>query len=467
MKALRILIGIVLSGTLLFGGWVVLFRQEWLREGPEAEAPEPPTDVPIHVAKVKRMTLHKYVEGYGVAGPAQLYAGAAPSSARMASPVAGVVTEVKCAVGEKVEKGTILFQLDDRALRAEEAKAEAALASARAGKISAEASVLKLKTSTRPEQISIAQTAVQKAKQAADFAAQNHERQKALAKDELAATKQVEESASLLAAAREDLATAEKQLALLKNTPAPEELAEAEAKVKESAAKITEGEKALSAAALQRSLLTIKSPLSATVVRLNIYPGEQVDPANVIIELVDLDRLEISAQVPSSDLALLRPGQPVDIYCAVAKAQEKEKESDDNTEPPAFQSKLTSVGWQVDPKTDLATARVALPPKSGVQPGQSARVRVTVDEHRDCLVVPIACVFRDKTDIQVIATIENNKSELQNVKPGLTENGWVEIKNDDIKEGMTVAAEGAYGLPETTKVHILPDAKKPPTPEKK
>src|SRR5205814_908810 len=152
----------------------------------------------------------------------------------------------------------------------------------------------------------------------------------------------------------------------------------------------------------QRSLLTIKAPLTATVVRLNVYPGEQVDPANVIIELVDLDHLEISAQVPSIDLAQLKPGQPVDIYCAVAKAPAPDKNKESSGDEAAFKSTLTSVGWQVDPKTDQATVRVALPANSGVQPGQSARLRVTIDEHKDVLAVPIECVFRDKTDIQVI-----------------------------------------------------------------
>lgn len=469
MKAVRITIGIVLGIALIGTSWVVLFHSEWLKPVPKSEEPEPVTDVPVHVAKVTRATLHKYVECYGSAGAAQLYAGGQPSTARIASPVAGIVSDVTCSIGQHVEKGVPLFQLDDRVAHAEEAKAEAALVSAQSTKASAQASLAKLKASTRPEQLAIAEIALKKARQAAEFASQNHERQKALAKDELSSAKQQEETALALAAAHEDQTSAEKQLALLKNTPPPEELAEAEAKITEAAAKITEAEKTLAAARLQRSLLSIKAPIAATIVKLNVYPGESVDVTSVIIELVDLNRLEISALVPSSELKVLKPGQPVEVFCAVATmpAQDKEKNDEDASDAATFKCTLTALGKQVDSKTDLATVRVALPVNSGVQPGQVTRLRITVDEHRDCLVVPEECVFRDKTNIEVIAVIENGKSGLQNVKRGLSENGLVEIKGEDIKEGLTVVAAGAYGLPEETKVHILPDDKKSPAREKK
>ena len=100
MKAVRITIGIVLGAALLGMGWVELFHSEWLKPAPKSEEPEPVTDVPVHVAKVTRATLHKYVECYGSAGAAQLYAGGQPSTARIASPVAGVVTDVTCSIGQ-------------------------------------------------------------------------------------------------------------------------------------------------------------------------------------------------------------------------------------------------------------------------------------------------------------------------------------------------------------------------------
>ncbi|MEI6231925.1 MAG: HlyD family efflux transporter periplasmic adaptor subunit [Planctomycetota bacterium] len=473
MKAVRITIAILMSAALLGSGWVVIFRSEWLKPVAKAEEKEPDTDVPVHVAKVARATLHRYVDCFGSVGAAQLYSGGEPSTARIASPIAGVVTKVSCFIGQSVEKGAPLFDLDDRVARAEEAKSDAALSSANAALKSAQASLLKLQKSTRPEQIAIAEIALKKAKQATDFTAQNHERQKALAKDELSSAKQVEETASILAAAREDQTSAEKQVTLLKNSPPPEEIAEAEAKIAEAVAKIAEAEKAQAAARLQRTLLSVKSPIAATVVKLNLYPGESVDATAIIIELVDLNRLEISALVPSSDLKALKIGQSVNVFCAVPKTQVPEKDQDEDAsgEKPAFNGTLSAFGHQVDPKTDLATVRVALPKNSGVQPGQLARLQITVEEHRDCLAIPEECVFRDKTGIDVIAVVEKDKSALQGVKRLLSENGLVEIVGtggDEVKEGQLVVTAGTYGIPkEETKVHILADEKKSTAREKK
>src|SRR5258707_14936124 len=128
MKVMRIIIGIVFFAAVIAAGTVVLFYPEKLKPEHKAEEKEPTPNVPVHVAKVTRATLHRYIECYGPVGASQLYAGGQPSTARLASPVAGVVAEVTCALGQRVEKGAPLFQLDDRAARAEEAKAEAALA---------------------------------------------------------------------------------------------------------------------------------------------------------------------------------------------------------------------------------------------------------------------------------------------------------------------------------------------------
>src|ERR1043165_810825 len=265
MKALRITSGILLGAAILGGAWVLWYHSDWIKPPPAAEEPEPVTDVPVHVTKITRATLHKYIECFGVAAPAQIYSGGTPASARVTAPAPGIISELRCFIGQHVDKNAVLFQLDDRVARAEESKAEAALGSARAAEASAQASLHKLKASTRPEQVAIAEIALRKARQAVETAAQNHERNKTLARDELAAAKQVEESAALLAAAREDQVSAEKQLMLLKNTPAPEELGEADAKVAEAAAKVVETEKALAATRQQRTLLTVTAPLAATV----------------------------------------------------------------------------------------------------------------------------------------------------------------------------------------------------------
>jgi RND family efflux transporter MFP subunit len=94
----------------------------------------------------------------------------------VASPVAGIVARIECVEGQKVSKGTVLFQLDSR----------------------------------------LADVAYEKAKKALAFAEENFERQKKLLPVEGTSKKSYLEAEQQLNAARSELAAAETDLALLR-----------------------------------------------------------------------------------------------------------------------------------------------------------------------------------------------------------------------------------------------------------
>ena len=72
------------------------------------------TEVAVHVGKITRATLHAYVTAYGTVEPEPATRDKAAAGARIASPFAGVVNEVKCYEGQQVKKGDVLFRLDSR-----------------------------------------------------------------------------------------------------------------------------------------------------------------------------------------------------------------------------------------------------------------------------------------------------------------------------------------------------------------
>src|SRR5207253_10152427 len=179
--------------------------------------------------------------------------------------------------------------LDDRIAKANEEQAAAVLASA-------QASLAKLKATPRPEQLELAQLVVDKARSSVDFAAKNVERQKQLLESDNTSQKAVEAAQLELIAAQNDLKVAQKQLAILKASPTPEELAEENAKV-------TEAQKAFQASQLQRSLLKINSPIAGTVTKINVNVGEPVDSTKVLGQVVALDRLVAAVNIPASEAA--------------------------------------------------------------------------------------------------------------------------------------------------------------------
>src|SRR5579859_4795033 len=343
MKHLRSVIpGILIFSALAAGIWALAFHAEWFKAkgDDDDEAAGEVIPVPtVRLGKITRAGLHRYVEGTGIVEGEPPRADRPAGSSRVASPLAGIVSEVHCGIGSRVEKGDLLFQLDDRIARSEEEKARAALGSARAA-------LEKLKSFPRPEQLKVAEMQVERATQAAELARKKQARLTRLVADQLAAEKTLQEADLDLANALNDQTTAEKQLLLLRSSPTREEVAEAQAKV-------VEAEKALGGAELQRSLYQIRAPLSGTVVRAKGSPGEAIDLATVLAEIIDLDRLVVEAMVPSPSLASLKEGQDVEVRAGPESSAARSPKT-------MIRGKVALVGLDVDRKLDSALVRVAL-----------------------------------------------------------------------------------------------------------
>jgi HlyD family secretion protein len=414
-------------------GWLQATLVAIGEKGQGAEADEDPdntkNEIPVHVAKVTTATLRKYAEGVGTVGPrpargaGAVGGGSPPGGAGVVPAMAGVVSRVAVGVGEQVKAGEVLLELDDRAARAAEA-------AAMAGLVQAEASLKALMGGPRPEQLEMAKLAVGKARAALGIAEKGHDRAVMLAAGQGVSAKMMEQATNDLAAARTDLATAEQQLLILQNTPAPEDVAVEQAKV--AVARAT-----LAAATTQLSLLKVVAPMDGTVTSIPVGVGDGVDSTRAVAQLVALDRLGVMVQLAAEDVPekveglVMRVGEDVEV-------------------------KVTAASPAVEGKSGSVTVWADLPPATRLRPGQSVRVRLVVAEHAGVLAVPVAAVVADENGDGVIALIDKDQATHKSVERGIEENGFVEIRADGLTEGMTVATAGAYGLPQATRVKVVP-----------
>jgi membrane fusion protein (multidrug efflux system) len=406
MKTASVAAGAALVVALLGGGWVVVFHGEWIRRAPEAEEDaKVETEVPVHTTKIVRATLRRYVDGYGTVAPDPAHDGKPAAGARLAAPVAGVLAQALCAEGERVEKGATLFQLDARVAVADEQRAAAAAVSSRA--------------------------ALPRLAAAHEYAERELTRTKQLRQENLASEKDLRDAELRLTSAQSDLA--------------------------EVRAKVAEADQVLGAAQTHRSLLAIKAPLSGTVVRLAVNPGEAVETATVLAEIVDLDRLVVSATIPATELPSLKLGQPVEMYVAerARDAAVAARADDADAGALAYQGPLAFVGLQVDTKTDTVPVRVVVPAGAGLRPGQYLRLRIAVDERADCLAVPVESAVAGPEGGAVLAVVADGKATQRAVRLGLRDHGLVEVTGEGLREGLTVVAAGAYGLPKETRVRVV------------
>jgi len=336
---------------------------------PEEQEEQVATEVAVHVGKIVRATLHNYVVAYGAVEPEPAWNGRPPASARISTPVAGIIAEAGCVEGQQVSKGETLFRMDSR----------------------------------------LADVLVDKAEQAVAFAEKNYDRQKKLRETEATSVKLLQTAEQELNSARNELLSAQTQLALL----------------------------------------IVKAPLVGTVVQVYAKPGDVVDTTTTLAELVDLDRLVVSAKVPSAELPLLKLGQPVEFSVAGATTEAGAKT------PRVLTGALTFIGSEVDAKTDTVLVRVAPRDKAGLRPGQFVTLRIVCEERPGCLAVPDESVVTDTDGRSVIALVEGDKAIQKPVKTGLKEGGLVEIEGEGVKEGMAIVTTDAYGLPRETKIRVI------------
>jgi membrane fusion protein (multidrug efflux system) len=195
--------------------------------------------------------------------------------------------------------------------------------------------------------------------------------------------------------------------------------------------------KNLQDAEAQLALLRVVAPLSGTVVRVNVKPGQAVDGSTVVAEVMDLNRLAVSAEIPASEAKDLTVGDPVEVLSG-----------------PPVTTGLSFVSPEVSQDNGTVLVRALLPAESGLRPGQFSPLRVVTAVHTNCLAAPAESVVTDESGHSVIALVSGDEATQTPVQTGFRENGWVEVAGSGLKAGDTVVTVGAYALPDKTKIQI-------------
>ncbi len=196
--------------------------------------------------------------------------------------------------------------------------------------------------------------------------------------------------------------------------------------------------KNLQDAEAQLAALEIVAPLSGTVTRLVVKPGEAVDVNMPVAEVIDLSRLAVSSEIPAAEATELKTGQEVQVQ----------------SETPVT-AVLSFVSPAVDAKNGTVLTQVLLPADSGLRPGQFVQLKIVTAVHTNCLAAPSESVVTDEGGKSVIALVNGDEATQTPVMKGLREDGWVEVAETGLKEGASVVTVGAYGLPEKTKIRVL------------
>lgn len=197
---------------------------------------------------------------------------------------------------------------------------------------------------------------------------------------------------------------------------------------------------ALAAAETDLAYRNIAAPLSGTVTRLGAEVGQHVDATTVLAQVVDLDRLVVTAGVPARQIAGIAVGRDVRI----------------GSGEDAPVGRVSVLGKDIDPATGTYRVQASIPAARGFMPGQFTEIHVVTEEHADALVVPEVSLVTSGGE-SWISVVEDDHATRRSVAAGIRDAGLVEVSGDGISEGLSVVTDEAYSLPEETAVHVVED----------
>ena len=381
----------------------------WWVFGRNAEAEK---DSATESAKVIRRDVSSTVLATGAVKPQ------VGAEVRVGARISGKVDHLYANIGDIVEKGQIVAELESNDLAATVDQRQAELQVAKA-KLSAV-------TALGPREIEKAEAEVAQWQATNILTKKDLFRQEDLLQKDFTSQQSRDQAQEQLSVSEARLASALKALDLAK-TRYEEDLKQVRADIKRAKA-------ALVNAKVKLSYATITAPISGVIGSVSTQQGETVSAglnAPTFVTIIDLDRIQVDAFVDETDIGKVKVGQKamftVDTYPnkdfkgAVAAIYPKA----------IIQENVVNYDVVID---------INSPFKNLLRPDMTASVTIYQKERKGVLMVPRQAIIREGGHKYVLVQSSNGPPQKSAVKTGMSSGSNIEIISG-INEGDTVVIE--------------------------
>ncbi|MDZ7644529.1 MAG: efflux RND transporter periplasmic adaptor subunit [Woeseiaceae bacterium] len=163
-----------------------------------------------------------------------------------------------------------------------------------------------------------------------------------------------------------------------------------------------------------------------------------MQPGELTFRITDTSRLVAELEVPQTELARFRAGQPLALRVDAAPGA-------------VFNAEIARISPTIDRETGTFGITAYIDNRDGaLVPGMFARVSIRTEKHAQVVTIPVTAVV-DEDGRQVVYIIADGTAERRPVRTGIADGGRVEIVAG-LAVGETVIASGAGGLRDGTRV---------------
>ncbi|MBK8215242.1 MAG: efflux RND transporter periplasmic adaptor subunit [Myxococcales bacterium] len=343
----------------------------------------------------------------------------APSRVTVSATASGLVVSVGAELGQHVDTGKLLVQIDDKEARAQLAQAAAAVEQARA-RVSQLRSVGAV----------VANQSLTQAQTNLDKAQADYDRTQKLAAQGAVAAVELDTVKRALELAKAQKAAAEAQS--LGSSPTG-----ADTRVTSSALLQAEAQRA--GAEVRLSQLRILATSPGTVLTRAVEPGDVVQPGRALFTIAADGDEQLTFQADERNLAAIALGQK-----ALASADAFPNES--------FEAETSYIAPSIDPQRGTVEVRLRVPkPPKYLLPDMTVSIDLLVASKKDVLVVPTEAVRGAATPTPWVLAVEGGKAHRRDVKLGITGEGTTEIVSG-LEPGTELVVPDGRVVPEGKRV---------------
>jgi HlyD family secretion protein len=329
--------------------------------------------------------------------------------------------------GQRVHRGQLLAELENRDL-------SAAAMDNRGAYDQAQAAYETNVGATLPEDTQKAELEVQTARESLQAQQTLYSSREDLFKQGALPRKDLDQAAVALAQARSQYNIAKKHLDSLNAITKQQAL-------KAAGGQLASAKGKLMGAEAQLSYSEIRSPIDGFITDRPLYPGEMASITAPLLTVMDISQIIAKAHVPQADALLLRKGDKASI--ALAGLDKK------------IGGTVRLVSPALDPNSTTVEIWIqAANASQQLRPGMTVQLSITAQTVLDALVIPASALLNASGDGAQIMVIDSQGiAQSREVKTGIRNAQGVQITSG-LQAGEQVISQGAYGLPDKTKVKI-------------
>ena len=375
--------------------------------------------VTVQVSPVEKQTIQHTIGTQAILFPKQ--------QAAIVPKITAPVQKFLVKRGGSVRAGQLLAVLENRDLSAAAQDTKGAYEQAQASYETTTAASL-------PEEIQKAEADTQQAQQVLNAQEKVFESRQLLFDQGALPRKELDQSRVDVTQARNQYAIAKKHLDSLLAIGKAQELKAAAGQLQSAKGKYMGAE-------AQLSYSEIRSPITGVITDRPLYPGEMAAAGTPLLTVMDISSVIARAHIPQSEAAALKAG---DAGTMTVPGFDK-----------PIEGKVTVVSPALDPNsTTVEIWFEARNPKHDLKPGTSVQLALTAQTVNGALVIPLNSVLTAPDGATtVLLAGPDGRAHQKAVKLGIRNGEDVQVL-DGLSENDKVVSNGAYGLPDKTKINI-------------